>query len=830
MKKFFAFFAALLFAGSMMADSYTITFKSTEGGDGSSSLTSTDVADYIVSGAEYVSAISASGKVYNGQAGYGLKFGNSSNPGAVTLTLATAITPTSIVMNASPWGATEGSGLLQDSVYDLTVTGAKGTFDDFAYEYDGETEVSTIIVGTSVKRGYVKSITINFGGDTPIEPETIPTVAPAVPTLAEADVMGIYCSHYTVNNAHFGISGWAGAYQTLDLSGTAVGYWTDMTWECIIDPANTDAAHDFSAYENIHIDMWAPQAAKIKFTAEAFPGGGYKDGIVVNLAQGWNSLDFALSEFPGNYDFSTLKCFVFEQYQTPAGESFEHNPFAFANLYFWKTPALADPTNCAEAREAALSVSGNNVYYKDSTVYTIEGYVTAIQTAYSDTYHNISFWMADAADGGNVIEAYRAACASAEAAPVVGDKVAVTGALTKYGTTPEFGAGCTFVITEHAAPGEDPVNLGPKTIAEFLELANMKDTCILTGIIDSVVNTQYGNFNLVDATGKVYVYGLLTAAGESKKCYEEENLAAGDTLTIKAIYNLYNNKPQVKNAIFVEVKHVPVIPVEGDTIDVTVNSNTTPGALVWTDAVASAGWWQIMGATENYEFSLSNISTTETAGVYTIDDLDPDYSYITVMTATDTTDVTFVDGSVTVAVANDGTVTIVGALVGNDGNVYNFNLTYVDPKAERVANVIISNGTLYDGYASAGLYAVYGTADDNTAYVQLAIWAEAGFEGDFTEEDLDFQYVGSGVQDADGSHSIFSAVINVLPGDGEGVYSITADLLCYNNTLYKVSMSIGKTEGYENVDAAVKAIKRLVNGNVVIEKAGKKYNVNGANL
>lgn len=170
---------------------------------------------------------------------------------------------------------------------------------------------------------------------TPVEPETIPTVAPAVPAHAEADVMGVYCSHYTVNNAHFGISGWAGAYQTLDLSGTAVGYWDNMTWECIIDPANTDAAHDFSAYENIHIDMWAPQAAKIKFTAEAFPGGGYKDGIVVDLAQGWNNLDFALSEFPGNYDFSTLKCFVFEQYQTPAGESFEHNPFAFANLYFW---------------------------------------------------------------------------------------------------------------------------------------------------------------------------------------------------------------------------------------------------------------------------------------------------------------------------------------------------------------------------------------------------------------------------------------------------------------------------------------------------------------
>ena len=745
MKKFFAFFAALLFAGSMMADSYTITFKSTEGGDGSSSLTSTDVADYIVSGAEYVSAISASGKVYNGQAGYGLKFGNSSNPGAVTLTLATAITPTSIVMNASPWGATEGSGLLQDSVYDLTVTGAKGTFDDFAYEYDGETEVSTIIVGTSVKRGYVKSITINFGGDTPIEPETIPTVAPAVPTLAEADVMGIYCSHYTVNNAHFGISGWAGAYQTLDLSGTAVGYWTGMTWECIIDPANTDAAHDFSAYENIHIDMWAPQAAKIKFTAEAFPGGGYKDGHIVDLAQGWNSFDFPISAWPGNYDFSTLKCFVFEQYQTPAGESFEGNPFAFANIYFWNTPVPVIPQyEVAEAIAAGLN---------ENDEILVRGVITKMEFKGKNfaKYGSVNIYVKDATGAEGEFEFYNCYSLAAD----------------------------TF---RTSVPDYDP---------------NSTDWAQFTKVVD-------GN-------------GV--------------EVMVGDTVIAFGKYKLYNTTHELNTGCnLVDIKHAAETPVEGDTIDITINSNTTPGALVWTDAVASAGWWQIMGATENYEFSLSNISTTETAGVYTIDDLDPDYSYITVMTATDTTDVTFVDGSVTVAVANDGTVTIVGALVGNDGNVYNFNLTYVDPKAERVANVIISNGTLYDGYASAGLYAVYGTADDNTAYVQLAIWAEAGFEGDFTEEDLDFQYVGSGVQDADGSHSIFSAVINVLPGDGEGVYSITADLLCYNNTLYKVSMSIGKTEGYENVDAAVKAIKRLVNGNVVIEKAGKKYNVNGANL
>ena len=172
MKKIFSLIAAVLFAGSMMAGSYTIAFKDAgEGkGDSSTSLSSTTVSDYIAEGAEYVSAIAVSGKVYNGQEGWGLKFGNSSGSGSITLTLAAAVTPTSIVMNASPWSATEGSGLLQDSTFATTKTGAKGTFGDFTYVYDGATQVTTIVLGTAAKRGYVKYITINYAdapaGDT----------------------------------------------------------------------------------------------------------------------------------------------------------------------------------------------------------------------------------------------------------------------------------------------------------------------------------------------------------------------------------------------------------------------------------------------------------------------------------------------------------------------------------------------------------------------------------------------------------------------------------------------------------------------------------------
>lgn len=479
-------------------------------------------------------------------------------------------------------------------------------------------------------------------------------------------------------------------------------------------------------------------------------------------------------------------------------------------------------TTCAAAAEAALSVSANNELYNNGASYTITGYVTSIAYAWKEG--SMSFWMADTENGGNVLEAYKCAIANEADAVLVGDKVAVTGQLTKYNSTPEFAAGCTVEIIERA---EAAKNLGEKTIAEFLELKNAKDTCILTGVVANIQNEEYGNFDLVDETGSVYIFGLLTPEGESKK-FADLNVAEKDTLTVLAIYNEYNGNPQVKNAVFVEVKKAPA-----EDIEVTISSLTTPGALVWTDAVAAEGWWQIMGKNEFCDFSLSNISTTEAAGVYTVDDLDPDYSFISIYGETDTVDVAFTDGSVTVAIDAEGIVTINGTLVGSDGNNYIFNLTYKEPVAENTVEVQVSEANLIDDYAEYNLYGVYGYADDKTAYVQLGIWTEegAGFEGQFTEDDLDFQYIGSAVIDATGSHNIFAAEITVTPGNNDGVYSITAKLLCYNDTLYVVTMQIGeKIDAIDHITNAVKASKLLRDGQLIIEKNGVRYNVNGQRI
>ncbi|MBQ4395100.1 MAG: hypothetical protein II825_07385, partial [Paludibacteraceae bacterium] len=350
MRKIFSLLAAVLFAGSMMADSYTITFKDNGEGsaDATSSLTSTNVADYVAEGADYVSAVAVSGKVYNGQEGYGLKFGNSSNPGSITLTLAAAVTPTSIVMNASPWSSSEGSGLLQDSVFATKSTGAKGTFADFTYYYDGATEVTTIVVGTSAKRGYVKSVTVNFEGG----------VTPPEPTCTLSDFLGNGSGNedYT-NRFKVCLPEGVSVVNIQSSFGTEAGIYL------------TFPGADFGAV-SLDATQYATQGAGMLLYVSAF-------------------LSAAETEV-------TVECGGVIYTITVLNANPETTPVV-----------LPDPTNCAEAAEAALSVSANNELYKDGAVYTIQGYVTSIAYAYDQSKGNMSFWMADAADGGNVLEAYK---------------------------------------------------------------------------------------------------------------------------------------------------------------------------------------------------------------------------------------------------------------------------------------------------------------------------------------------------------------------------------------------------------------------------------------
>ena len=236
----------------------------------------------------------------------------------------------------------------------------------------------------------------------------------------------------------------------------------------------------------------------------------------------------------------------------------------------------------------------------------------------------------------------------------------------------------------------------------------------------------------------------------------------------------------------------------------TVKLNFSGEYVQWDDKVAEKGWWQVMAQDTTYFLTLSNGNEIQqAAGTYTVADLDPKYSYVGIIATEE--EVAFTEGSFTVEVAGKQ-VKITGKLTGADSTIYEINVLYIEPEVKKTVELTIEEAALYDGYADYGLYAFYGANDD--AYVQIALWADE-LQGDFTEEDLDNSYLGTLVEDADGEHGVYTAAIAVTPGNEEGVYAVAADLLCRNNTLYKVNMTVvpGETDGAPAKAPAKKGFK-----------------------
>lgn len=99
-----------------------------------------------------------------------------------------------------------------------------------------------------------------------------------------------------------------------------------------------------------------------------------------------------------------------------------------------------------------------------------------------------------------------------------------------------------------------------QTIAEFIEAEGGE--CYLTGVVSDIVNTTYGNFDLTDASGSIYVYGLLTAELETKK-FASLGVGEKDTLTVLAkTYKVYKGTKEVVDAVYVSHKKYVPSPTE----------------------------------------------------------------------------------------------------------------------------------------------------------------------------------------------------------------------------------------------------------------------------
>ena len=131
-----------------------------------------------------------------------------------------------------------------------------------------------------------------------------------------------------------------------------------------------------------------------------------------------------------------------------------------------------------------------------------------------------------------------------------GDTITIITLRSEYKGSPQAGGTTPAYIKggggDTPGPGGDTGEVKTVTVAEFLA-APESDTqkYQLTGIIGGTINDTYGNFDLTDDSGTVYVYGLtatdLGYGAKNDKSYSSLGLKAGDKITIIGYRGSYTN-------------------------------------------------------------------------------------------------------------------------------------------------------------------------------------------------------------------------------------------------------------------------------------------------
>ena len=217
---------------------------------------------------------------------------------------------------------------------------------------------------------------------------------------------------------------------------------------------------------------------------------------------------------------------------------------AILSLLTFVAPQAADFYTVAEIIEVYNNL-GLSSGASSSDTYTIRGYVTKWKNGYP-TYQNGDFFIDDSENGStSLLECFRlTASNSADKRELSkGEYVEVTGKLKNYNGRAEVCDG-SFKVLEGEA--WEPI---PISISEFISLNDGK-RYILTGVVTEIASTEYGNLYIEDNSGSIYVFSLKNSNGGSLD-FETLDLAETDTLTISAIFQIYNGTGEAINGRYI---------------------------------------------------------------------------------------------------------------------------------------------------------------------------------------------------------------------------------------------------------------------------------------
>ncbi|MGN1240481.1 MAG: hypothetical protein ACI4TV_06370 [Paludibacteraceae bacterium] len=365
----------------------------------------------------------------------------------------------------------------------------------------------------------------------------------------------------------------------------------------------------------------------------------------------------------------------------------------------------------------------------------------------------------------------------------------------------------------------DVIGVDGKHIAGTYDLASEDNGGVLVVAAGDTVDIVSGSLAVaydVEAAGYTF---KLKATCSNNKTYTLSYACAKDEVFAMDYYSYILYQYGYADSFIINLKDAPV--VGGQTIEVVI-----PGYTM-------LDWYEETGDFYVYAFNDSMViifdwfptTAGSPLGDYTsVDDFD--FEYCGVYTADEELAVDSVKLHVTSA--ND-TIYMDVTLYAEDANIYHAllkNYTIVPTKTVNV--VFAETGVDAETMADYGVVEFYGDGADYVCDLYLVL--NDGGTGHYTEEDIislnNYSYIGDYAT---------MKYLFIVSGSFDvtvegGVYSLTGSLVCSNEIQYNISIS-GAAQAIEQVNgAAVKAVKTIREGQVVIERNGVEYNVLGAQM
>ena len=273
---------------------------------------------------------------------------------------------------------------------------------------------------------------------------------------------------------------------------------------------------------------------------------------------------------------------------------------------------LAEPYNVQAIVNIVSALEAGVALEKE---YYVKGFVTSIpNNGISSSYNNATFYISDDKEGNNRFYIYRAKGLGGgditdEGFIKLGDEVVVccSSWVNYQGNTPETSQGKAYIYSINGSseggntPTPTPTEAKAVSVSEFLAAAeSTSDWYQLTGTVKNLKDgDQYGNFDIEDASGSVYVYGLLSEKGGEKKKFQElvaaKGIKNGSKITIIGNRGAYNGAAQVTNAYFVSIEEGGGSGETPATTDAKAVSVADFNAAAESDEV----WYQLTGTVKN---------------------------------------------------------------------------------------------------------------------------------------------------------------------------------------------------------------------------------------